>query len=229
MLLKKTKVKNTAAKKTGSLAKHAELVRPRRSAEVILNRIVHAAAEEFKRCGYAGTTTAAIARAADVTQAQLFRYFDSKSDIFLETIFKPLDQQLMNFIDQYKPNIGDSAKRRRSAGQYTKALQHFISENAGMLTSLVVAQIYDSGAAHGVAKIRSLAAYFDHGASMMKCQIQGKARVDPRIMVRLSFIAVLGTVMFKNWIFPEELAQDEELESALTIFIMEGVGANGPR
>jgi AcrR family transcriptional regulator len=227
-LLKKSRAKKATARRSVGAANRTKAVRTRRSADDLLNRIVQAAAEEFQRSGYAGATTAVIARNARVTEAQLFRYFGSKSNLFRETIFKPLDQQLVNFINQYKPDIGDPAKRRESAGLYATALQQFINENAGTLTSLVVAQIYDSGAAHGVGNINSLAAYFEHGASIMKTHISGKPKVDPRLMVRLSFIAVLGTVMFRNWIFPDKLVGDKELEAALTNFVMEGVGANDP-
>src|SRR6516165_1028616 len=66
--------------------------RPRRRPDDILNRIVQAATAEVKRSGYAGTTTAAIAAKADVTEAQLFRYFGSKSNLFRETIFEPIDR-----------------------------------------------------------------------------------------------------------------------------------------
>jgi AcrR family transcriptional regulator len=215
--------------KTAKTARRARAVRTRRSAQDLLDRIVEAAGEEFKRCGYAGTTTAAVARRADVTEAQLFRYFGSKSNLFRETIFKPLDEQLVKFINQHRPEIGDPDKRREGVGLYTTALQHFIRENAGTLTSLVVAQLYDPGAVNGVGKINSLANYFAHGAATMKTYIKGKPKVDPRLMVRLSFVAVLGTFMFRNWIFPGRLVGDAELESALNDFVMEGVGANDPR
>jgi AcrR family transcriptional regulator len=199
--------------------------RKRRSPGDVLNRIVQAATEEFKRNGFAGTTTAAIARRAEVTEAQLFRYFGSKSNLFRETVFKPLDQFFLDFIDKHTLDPGRDA-RVEMTNLYTSELQHFIRENSGLLISLVVEQAYDPDAAHGVGKINSLGAYFDRGAALMSQRLKKPARVEPRLMVRLAFVSVLASVIFKDWIFPEGLAADEQIEAAINVFVREGIGAN---
>jgi AcrR family transcriptional regulator len=66
--------------------------RAKRSSAVVMARVLEAAREEFKRRGFVGATTAVIARNAAVTEAQLFRYFDSKADLFQEAVFEPLDR-----------------------------------------------------------------------------------------------------------------------------------------
>lgn len=201
--------------------------RSRRSANDILNRIVQAAGEEFKRCGYAGTTTAAIARRADVTEAQLFRYFDSKSTLFRETIFVPIDQHLTSFNNAHmRLASAKTVSRKKMTRLYTSELQHFIRDNSKMLTSLVVAQTYQMGTAHGVGKIDSLATYFEHGASMMMQRLKKTPKIDPKLLVRLAFVAVLAAVMFKDWIFPTGLASDEEIEAAINDFILAGIRSN---
>lgn len=218
------KKKSAAPGSVGGRA--APAARKRRSTEDILDRIVQAAAEEFAQGGYGGTTTAAIARRADVTEAQLFRCFGSKSNLFRETIFKPLDQLFLRFIDAHLPEFGDPAIVREQTHLYTSELQHFIRENSRMLTSLVVAQTYDAGTAHGVGKIDSLGTYFDRAASMMTLRLKGQPEVDPRLMVRLAFASVLASVMFRDWIFPAGLASDEAIEAAVNAFVMNGVAAN---
>ena len=202
--------------------------RKRRSSEDILRRIVTAAADEFERCGFAGATTASIAHKANVTEGQIFRHFGSKSNLFRETIFKPLDQQLLKFLEEdraperpemYTPN-------RESASVYISRLQRFLAANREMLTSLVVAQTYDTGSAQGVGQISSLRAYFEHGAAVMRKQIKDPAKVDPKLMVRVSFVAVLACVIFKDWIFPPALATETEITNAIRDFILEGLSAN---
>jgi hypothetical protein len=98
-----------------------------------------------------------------------------------------------------------------------------------MLTSLVVAQTYDSGTGHGVGEINSLDTYFDRAASMMTKRIKGKPRVDPKLMVRVSFVSVLASVMFRDWIFPPGLASEGDITAAINDFVMEGIGANSTR
>jgi AcrR family transcriptional regulator len=202
----------------------------RRSREDILGRIVQSASDEFKRRGYAGTTTATIARKADVTEAQLFRCFGSKSNLFRETIFKPLNQHFQNFINSHVPD-GSREMHRELSRQYILELQRFIAEHSEMLTSLVVAQTYDEGTAHGVGQIDSLRTYFERGMAAMNMRLKGsKAKVDPKLLVRVTFVTVLGCVMFKDWIFPRGLASDAEISAAINAFIVEGISINsGPQ
>lgn len=200
--------------------------RKRRSPEDLRNRILKAAGEEFRRCGYAGATTAAIARQADVAEAQLFRYFGSKAQLFREAIFEPLDEQLSNFVETHM--VPDSAESvHEQSALYIDELQRFVSQNAQMLTSLIVAQTYDRDAAEGVSAIASLGEYFDRGAATMTARMNGQpAKVPPELMVRVSFAAVLACTMFKDWIFPPGLASDAEIRQAVKDFVREGIGAN---
>ena len=155
----------------------------------------------------------------------MFRYFGSKATLFRETIFKPLDQHLLAFIKEHMVVEGSLASVRESANLYTSELQRFIAEHASMLTSLVVAQTYDTEAAQGVGKINSLRTYFDHGAALMSKRARNP-KVDPKLMVRVSFVAVLACLMFKDWIFPPGLASDAKIRDAINTFVLEGIGAN---
>jgi AcrR family transcriptional regulator len=199
--------------------------RKRRSSEALLQQVLSAAAVEFQRFGYSGATTAAIARGADVTEAQLFRYFDSKAALFREAVFKPLDQQLAAFLDLH---MGDEDPDiiRQSMADYIDELQTFIADRRQLLTSLFMAQTYEPNAAEGLATVSSLATYFDRGAATSRARLTGVPRVDPRLMVRVSFAAVLGCVLFKDWIFPAELADDQQIGDAINGFIREGLAAN---
>ena len=74
--------------------------------------------------------------------------------------------------------------------------------------------------------INSLQTYFDRGASMMALRLKDRAKVDPRVTVRVVFGAVLASVMFRDWMFPPGLANDEEITAAVNDFIREGIHAN---
>lgn len=199
------------------------LPRRRRSPEDILNRIVLAATSEFKLNGFSGATTATIARKAGVTEAQLFRCFESKANLFRETIFKPLDQHLSDYLDKYWRE--DSyTNRPEKADLYMAEFQQFITEHAGMLTSLLVAQTYDRGDVQGIGEINSVRAYFERGAASLTKTLGGQPKADPRLLVRLSFVAVLGAVLFKDWIFPPDLTSEKEVHEATYHFVMDGLG-----
>ena len=200
--------------------------RKRRTSQDILDRIVQAARAEFKRAGFAGATTARIARGAAVAEAQIFQYFGSKANLFRETVFKPLDQQLQGFNDRHMADHKKGMPLREMASLYTTDLQRFINDNCDTLTSLVVAQTYSHGTAGGVGAINSLKTYFDRGAATMTRKLKRQAKVAPELMVRVSFAAVLACIMFRDWIFTGDLGSDEQIRNAINDFVLEGIGAN---
>lgn len=214
------------AKKTEAVTGSSR--RKRRSPEQLTNRLLHAAAEEFKRLGYAGATTAAIARRADVTEAQLFRYFGSKANLFREAIFEPLEEQLLRFTNAHMDDGADRSLFEENAALYIEELRKFVAGNVDMITSLVVAQTYEQESGNGVGAIDSLRRYFERGAAIMR-EREANPKVDPKLMVRVSFVAVLACVMFRDWIFPPGLASEEAINEAINAFVLEGISANHPR
>jgi AcrR family transcriptional regulator len=225
LALQKSKLATAVATQIAPRRQRSRTVkRTRRSRDDILSRIVQAAREEFKRSGFAGATTAAIARKADVTEAQLFRCFGSKSNLFRETVFKPIDQHFIHFMNQHMPEIRKAASVAAMTDLYATELQRFIRENSGILASLVVAQTYESET--GQPAIDSLHTYFDRCAALMSLRLKGRTKVDPKLTVRVVFGAVLASVMFKDWLFPAGLATDEQITGAVNDFIKEGSRAN---
>ena len=195
----------------------------RRAPAEIRERILRGAGEEFKTFGYAGATTLNIARRAEVTEAQLFRYFASKSALFREAIFEPLVRHFDQFDAEHQPSKTPGVNVRENSRLYITELQKFIGEHSKMLMSLVVAQTYAPFPTPAVSEIDSLQSYFARGAAMMRRRTPEKAKVDPRLMVRVSFAAVLGSILFKDWLFPAGLASEQEISDAMIDFVIDGI------
>ena len=219
-------------KTTGAATPGAVPRRQRRSPEEIRGRLIHAAREEFKRCGFGGATTAAIARNAEVTEAQLFRYFESKAALFREAVFERLNRHFSEFNAQYPTDFSSQENIRDRERLYITELQQFLDEHSKLLLSLVVAQTFTSGSLQGVGEIESLRHYFERGAATMSGRVEGNPRVDPKLLVRVSFAAVLGCVIFRDWIFPAGLASDDDISAAIIDFVIDGISINadsGPK
>lgn len=77
----------------------------RQSKEDRKKQILEAAKTVFIEKGYASSTTAGIAKEADIAEVTLFRYFSSKQELF-ESIFKPFLKNSINdkvVLDKTKP------------------------------------------------------------------------------------------------------------------------------
>lgn len=201
--------------------------RKRRSPEELRDRVLEAAAREFEAAGYSGATTAAIARRAEVTEAQIFRFFPSKAALFREAIFQPLNRHFADFQARHPAMNEGPATRRDLAERYIGELQDFIGEHSRMLMSLIVARAYMQGGADEFNEIEGLEAYFEAGRTTMVSHTTQQAKVPPELMVRVSFAAVLANVMFRDWLFPPGLASDEAIRQAIADFTIDGIRANG--
>lgn len=203
--------------------------RKRRSSEEVADRILEAAAEEFENAGYSGATTAAIARRAEVTEAQIFRFYGSKQELFRAAIFKPLNRHLMDFHAANQVPLGDPQTMREMARRYIGELQDFMAQHSRMFMSLVVASAYSPEATNPVSEMEGLRAYFAQGAEVMTRRVGEGAKIDPQLMVRVSFVAVLASLMFKDWLFPPGMASEEEIRDAIAGFVIDGIMANEDR
>lgn len=200
--------------------------RKRRSPDEISSLILDAAAREFEENGYSGATTAAIARRADVTEAQIFRLFSSKAELFREAIFQPLNRHFSEFHARNLSDTNEAGTSRELARRYINELQDFMGEHSRMLMSLIVASAYEQQTPEALTDIEGLRAYFEKGAETMTRRTGGKAKVPPDLMVRVSFAAVLACVMFKDWLFPPGLASEEAIREAIIDFTIDGIRAN---
>jgi AcrR family transcriptional regulator len=200
--------------------------RKRRSSEEVADRILEAAADEFELAGYTGATTAAIARRAEVTEAQIFRFYESKQDLFRAAIFTPLNRHFAEFHAANIAQPGDSGSMREMARRYICELQDFMARHSRMFMSLIVASAYSPEATNPVSEMEGLRAYFEQGARVMTSRVGEGAPVDPKLMVRVSFVAVLASLMFKDWLFPAGMAKDEDIRDAIADFVIDGIMAN---
>ncbi|TGD71113.1 TetR/AcrR family transcriptional regulator [Mangrovimicrobium sediminis] len=189
-------------------------------------RLLESAQEEFSRAGYDGATTAAIARRAEITEAQLFRYFESKAALFRAAVFEPLNERFAAFNARQLSSGEPAEDMRAGAEQYIGELQQFIRDNAPLLQALLVAEATSAGDIQSLSDIDALGGYFDIGAAVMKRRIDGRARVAPELMVRVSFAAVLANVLFRDWLFPAGMASDARFNAAVVDFILDGINAN---
>jgi AcrR family transcriptional regulator len=198
-------------------------VRRRRSAVEIRQRLIAAAADAFGASGYAGATTAAIAREAEVTEAQLFRYYPTKADLFREAVFEPLAQHLARFTADPAVVAAEGRTHRAHALDYIAELNDFLERNAAVLRSLLSTQPGGLGEDNRAATTGALRRYFDTGAAVWAERMGKDADADPQMIVRVSFAAVMGTVLFRDWLFPEGMASPAELEAAITEFVLKGI------
>lgn len=201
-----------------------------RSTDEIVARIREAALVEFKSNGFERATTSGIAKRADVTEPQIFRHFGSKAKLFRSAIFETLSEQLDEISKEFHWEESGLMDARRKTGsvRHTERLQAFLLENSELIKSLFIANAYGAFDAPQVGVDDSLANYFQLGTSIMERQSPNSEGVPPRVMVRVSFGAILGCVLFRDWLFPSGVASEEEIMHGISQFVFSGLDASHP-
>ena len=107
--------------------------RTRLSKEDRKQQITNAAKEVFIQKGYVSTTTASIAKQADIAEVTLFRYFSSKQEVF-ESVIQPILEAPLQQIASLNSNF---SKSERLFDLISRRVD-FIKENQGVIKLLLI-------------------------------------------------------------------------------------------
>lgn len=189
--------------------------------------LMQAARSEFAEKGYVGATTREIARRAGANEVMLFRYFQSKSNLFKEAVFQPLDKYMVEFIND---QIINQPKRELSSSAwrlFSGELFKFLSENRSLFVALIAATASEKSDTKNVKDLTSLDEYFVHATEALTLSMNESDRNtlgDPAIIVRLTFSLVAALALFRDWLFPASQMPLDEVFDVLTRFVERGLG-----
>lgn len=200
---------------------------PSKRATPVREALIQAARLEFAEQGYVGATTRQIAERAHTSEVMLFRYFQSKSNLFKEAVFQPLDENMIEFISNQigsgSPQILSSAAWR----VYSRNLFEFLNENRSLFLALIAATASEKSNTMNVSDLTSLDAYFTHATEALALNMSPSDRDvmgDPAIIVRLTFSLVATLALFREWLFPERLMSLDEVITVMTRFAERALG-----
>lgn len=167
--------------------------------------ILEAARRVLLRKGIAGTTLDAVAREVGVSKAALYYYFPSKDALFFELVFGNLLTQAQAVHDAVEKTATGAealgAIVRESVKTFTPGLDDF-------RLAYLHAQVAGQGAVHfdeqQFARIRPLNDLWFAGAAKRLSEDRkkrpGRAKVEPRLMAFLAWLASIGLLTMKGMV-----------------------------
>jgi AcrR family transcriptional regulator len=174
----------------------------------VRGRILEAARTLFSRQGYAKTSTREIARTAGVHETYLFRYFDTKANLFREAILDPFGQ----FIAAYGAGIpagGEPGGVHLASRDFLGGFFAVLQERRQELLTLVATRVHEGS---------DVVAVDDQQAAMRQildplvdqvrrdCEAAGVTGVDVPVATRLVVAMLGGVAIFQDWLFPADAA-----------------------
>ncbi len=167
--------------------------------------ILEAARRVLLRRGVAGATLDAVAKEVGVSKAALYYYFPSKDALFFELVFGSMER--------HANAVHDAAERAADGGDALRAIvretvQAFAPRLDDFRIAFLAAQVAGPGAVHAdaaqFARIRPLNDLMFAGAARKiageRRRRPGRARVDPRLMAFLAYLAALGALTMKGMV-----------------------------
>lgn len=144
-------------------------------------QIIEAAKEVFVEKGYAATTTASIAKQADIAEVTLFRYFDSKKDIF-DAVINPIMQR------QTKSLPKDVASMSKETILHSILLDRimYLSDNQGVIKLILNESLLNQEENYVAMMVQGL-------SSLMK---QANIEVDSDFAIRILMGSFLSFLYF---------------------------------
>lgn len=171
--------------------------------EEIRNNISRAALKEFREKGYEKASMRNIAKSADITVGNMYRYFENKDDLFYSVI-SPAFEKLMRFIiEQKTPDVLDKESENINIDVQTNRLMDIYFQHKDELLILIDGS---KGSKYEGAKGEIVKLLENIIISILKFEKQKNSNItcDPCFPYILSITTIDGVILIlKNY-------QDEE-------------------
>ncbi|MCD7034102.1 TetR/AcrR family transcriptional regulator [Metabacillus sp. GX 13764] len=181
--------------------------------------ITKAALELFADHGFSGTTTQAVAKAAQVSEKTLFKYYRSKKELFNQTVYPAMIAFLFPALvkrAQEVVAVNRSKDARDIMREVFRDRISFAEENPGVVKLLAQEVLINPDFRHVIKEL-----FTEHAVPTIKSVLKqaGGADIPDASLIRILFSLLSGYVLTKNVILPEtDFDNEAEIELMLQIF-----------
>ncbi|BDB44130.1 MULTISPECIES: TetR/AcrR family transcriptional regulator [Mycobacterium] len=166
--------------------------RPRRSTPEVRHLILQAARERFAADGFAGATTIAIAKAADVSETVLFRHFPTKESLFEAAVVEPFEEYVAGYTESWRHVPVTSADPATVLRDYAAALFDIVAAERELFAALMARGLHSD-------ELTAAFARLDEMAEIVAAQYH--LDYDGPVAVRAAFMMVMSSSVFYESLF----------------------------
>lgn len=193
-------------------------------------KIIQAAVEMFAQKGYAATSTSEIAHKAGVAEGTIFRHYKTKKDLLLSIVAPIMSKLVAPFVLRDFNQVLDS--EYESFADFLRAVMRnrlgFVVKNAAVIKIMLHEIPF-----HPELQAQFKAQFFPQVALrlqriVMHFQAHGElVEMPPFTLMRMSASVIVGYILTRCFIMPENHWDDEEETERAVQFIMHGL-TQGP-
>ncbi|PGB82060.1 TetR family transcriptional regulator [Bacillus wiedmannii] len=190
-------------------------------------RILEAAVDMFGEKGYASTSTSEIAKRAGVAEGTIFRYYKTKKDLLLAVVMPTLTKFAAPFFVQAFAKEIFKSKYESYEGLLRVVIRNrfeFAQKHFPMIKILIQEVPFQPELKNEIQHLVETELLSHFKKLIVKFQEEGEIiEIPPSSVLRLTLSAVLGLLLTRFLLLPEEKWDDEvEIENTIQ-FILYGL------
>ncbi|PEP23700.1 TetR/AcrR family transcriptional regulator [Bacillus wiedmannii] len=190
-------------------------------------RILEAAVDMFGEKGYASTSTSEIAKRAGVAEGTIFRYYKTKKDLLLAVVMPTLTKFAAPFFVQAFAKEIFKSKYESYEGLLRVVINNrfeFAQKHFPMIKILIQEVPFQPELKNEIQQLVETELFSHFKKLIVKFQDKGEIiEIPPSSVLRLTLSAVLGLLLTRFLLLPEEKWDDEvEIENTIQ-FILYGL------
>ncbi len=178
------------------------------------NAIIDAAVDLFCENGYDGTTTRMIAQKADVNEVTLFRHFDTKENLFKETLEREMD---IPKVASRVPPFSHQKTKEENLTEVCLFIFHEMSKRSRLI-KLLIADAPRRG------MLEEAASGAKDGVQALSSILEKMGATEPHITAVMIQSFLVRSVLFKAFLGKDPLMElDEENISRMVKVLIHGM------
>ena len=205
--------------------------KPRRERGEARRLLLSAARASFATRGYSGTSTREIAESAGVSEALIFRHFESKRRLFEEAVLDPFNEFVAEYVEAWRAQLGTPLPTSALIRQFVEGLYQLLREHRALIMVLAAADAFERDTLVDGNGDSELSRHLDVVADILGAEAvpRGLFGLDVPVTVRTIVSMVIGMTVLEEWLLPgdREAVGPELLVDEMVGHVLYGLA--GPR
>jgi AcrR family transcriptional regulator len=172
----------------------------RRKPGQLRQELIEVARASFIEAGFKGVSMRQIAARANTTDAMLYRYFDSKAELFEASVLSPFKEFVTGLVSEWQSQPVSSLPNEALLASFTKQVYDFTVEHRRLMLALIAADAFDDDPTGNVRQA------FTETIGQVLRQVKaeqdarGLSAVDLDIAAPAMMAMIIATALLEEWL-----------------------------
>jgi AcrR family transcriptional regulator len=172
----------------------------RRKPGQLRQELIEVARASFIEAGFKGASMRQIAARANTTDAMLYRYFDSKAELFEASVLSPFKEFVSGLVSEWQSQPVSSLPNETLLASFTEQVYDFTVEHRRLMLALIAADAFDDDPTGNVRQaFTETIGQIVHQVKAEQ-EARGLSAVDIEIAAPAMMAMIIATALLEEWL-----------------------------